>query len=685
MRLSKSDITITIVVLLIVAGLSFLLYQSLNRILDAGSRKPIGKIIFKERVAQRRFSREPIWENLRTESPVYHQDTIRTENLSEAEIVLNDGTSIALEENTLIVLNFLNDEATLDFSYGGLRASSGEGTDLKVISGDTEVDLSGAAARLSSDSKDDLELMVTRGRGRLDKNGQVVDVDTNEIASVGAGDIKRTTVSALLQEPANGAKKIIDKNISNVTFQWKANQPMTIEVARTRDFRAVVSRTIGNGIANLPLAAGIYYWRATGADGQSTPPFSFTLIAKQSVVLHTPYQNQSIPTQVNSNEALVQFSWSKLDLATSYDLVIATDPLGANVVKRESSMTTLINVTLPQGQYFWQVVPKSTMLEATSPSTFTGFSVSHSEKQPLPSLISPSGNSFLKPLIKDTGIVFTWKSSLPNQSYTLQISENPNFNHLIINQPVSAGMARINQELPNGQLYWRLVDSDQVATALLGFFIQGNTELTPIYPILRNQVITEINEPVVFRWQGSTGLDGGFRLVVSKTTNFEQPIANLFSLVEMANLKLDQGLYYWKVIQISKQGQILGESRVESFELQQRPMPVVPVQPLASSSVDMTKTDQLSFSWKQVPNAVSYQFKLFKEPNHTEIFKKETNQNQITIKDLSLLDTGSFSWSVTVKTKDKKPESKEIVTQFQIQLQEGQAPTFISPDTIFIQ
>ncbi|MBW7857891.1 MAG: FecR domain-containing protein [Leptonema sp. (in: Bacteria)] len=686
MRLSKSDITITIVVLLIVAGLSFLLHRSLNQILDAGSRKPIGKIIFKERVAQRRFSREPIWENLRTESLVYHQDTIRTENLSEAEIVLNDGTSIALEENTLIVLNFLNDEATLDFSYGGLRAASGEGAELKVRSGDAEVDLSGADARLSSDSKDDLELMVTRGRGRLDKNGKVIDVGVNEVASVGDGDIKKTEIAAQLQEPANGSKKIVDRPIANVAFQWQANQPMTIEIARTRDFRAVVSRTIGNnGSANIPLAAGLYFWRAVSANSQPTPPFSFTLIPQQSVVLHTPYQNQSIPTQVNSSEATVQFSWSKLDLATSYDLVISSDPAGANVIRRESSTTTLISVALPQGQYFWQVIPKSTMSEATSASAFSGFSVSHLEKLPPPLPIAPAGTSFLKPLIKDDGVVFTWKSTLAHQSYSFQISTSPNFNQLIVNQPVSAGMARINQELPDGHLFWRLVDSEQTSSGVLDFYIRGNTEVTQIYPILQKEVLTEVNEPITFQWQGATGLAGGFRLIVSNTANFGQPIINQFFNTETAQLKLDQGLYYWKVAQVNEKGQLLGESRVESFQLVQRPAQVAPVQPIASSTVDMTKTNQLAFSWKPVVDAVSYQFKLYKEPNHIELFKKDTNQNQIIIDQLDLLDTGNFSWSVSVKTAKQKAESKETITQFQIKLQEGQAPEFISPDTIFIK
>ena len=683
MRLSKGDITFTAIALLVALLLSTLLYLDLNRTLDAGDRQPVGKIVFKERVAQRRLDREPVWENLRTETPVYNRDTIRTENLSEAEIVLNDGSRIALEENTLIVLNFAENEALLDFSYGGIRAASGDGADLKVRSGDTEVNLANAEARLSSDSPDTLQLEVKKGKAGLERGGQSNEISENEVASLDGSEIRTRPVSATLVEPADGERRIIETDKSRVLFRWTTAKPAKFELSRTRDFRAIVMSQPATGSVDLPLSPGIYFWRVVPAGEQATPPHSLSLLQKRGVVLHSPQNGSTLP--VRGAEASVQFSWSQLDLASSYQIIISRDAGGSDIVRQESAHTTLLTMPLPPGHYFWSVKPVSAMAEAVSASAVNSFEVKRLEKMPPPVPVAPAGATFLQRAVAEKGIVFAYKSIIQGGRYTVQISSDPEFGQPIVSESTTTGSLLLKRSLPEGTYYWRVLTEEGDPSGVLNFAIRSKTEVTSIFPVADRSVVLERDEAVAVRWQGSAGIPGGYRLIVSKAADLKNPIIDQPSASEGSQVKLDPGLYYWKVIQTGLSGEALGESRIERFTVAVRPAKVMPVYPLAQTPVDMTQQENILFRWRPVAGATAYRFRLYREPGRKQVFEQLTPGNQLLFNRLDLLDTGLFSWSVTARTKETDAESEETIVPFRIILDQGQKPEFISPDTIFVK
>lgn len=683
MRLSKGDITFTAIALLVALLLSTLLYLDLNRTLDAGDRQPIGKIVFKERVAQRRLDREPIWENLRTETPVYNRDTIRTENLSEAEIVLNDGSRIALEENTLIVLNFADNEALLDFSYGGIRAASGDGADLKVRSGDTEVNLANAEARLSSDSPDSLQLEVKKGKAGLERGGQSNEISENEVASLDGSEIKTRPVSATLLEPADGERRIIEADKSRVLFRWTTAKPAKFELSRTRDFRAIVMSQPATGSVDLPLSSGVYFWRVVPAGEQATPPRSLSLLQKRGVVLHSPQNGRTLP--VRGAEASVQFSWSQLDLASSYQIIVSRDAAGSDIVRQESAHTTLLTMPLPPGNYFWRVKPVSSVAEAVSASAVNSFEVKRLEKMPPPVPVAPAGATFLQRVVAEKGMVFAYKSTIQGERYTVQVSSDAKFGQPIVSESTTTGSLLLKRNLPEGTYYWRVLTEEGDPSGVLNFSIRSKTEVTSIFPVADRSVVLERDEAVAVRWQGSAGIPGGYRLIVSKAADLKNPVIDQPSASEGSQVKLDPGLYYWKVIQTGSSGEALGESRIERFTVAVRPAKVMPVYPLTQTPVDMTQQENILFRWQPVAGATAYRFRLYREPGRKQVFEQLTPVNQLMFNRLDLLDTGLFSWSVTARTKGTDAESEETVVPFRISLDQGQKPEFISPDTIFVK
>jgi hypothetical protein len=119
----KSDFVFIVVSIIILSILSYLLYHDIYKSSE-GAGKPIGTIVFKKRVALRKLKNQSIWEYLQNEYPVFNGDAIKTEEFSEAVLKLNDGTEIALNENTFIVLNFTDQERKIEFNYGSIEANS---------------------------------------------------------------------------------------------------------------------------------------------------------------------------------------------------------------------------------------------------------------------------------------------------------------------------------------------------------------------------------------------------------------------------------------------------------------------------------------------------------------------------------------------------------------------------------
>jgi hypothetical protein len=682
MRLSKGDIAFTAIALLVVVLLFILLYLDLNRTLDAGDRKPIGKIVFKERIAQRRLDREPVWENLRTESPVYARDTIRTENLSEAEIVLNDGSRIALEENTLIVLNFAGNEALLDFSYGGIRAASASGADLKVRSGNTEINLAGAEARLSSDRPDSIDLEVKKGRAAIQRGGISDEVSENEVASLERNEIKKNQASLTLLEPGDGERRIIESNTDQVVFRWSAEKPSRFELSRTRDFRAIIMSRNAAGSVEIPLSPGIYFWRVVQEGEKPVLPRGLSIIQKHTVTLYSPANGQALA--VRGSEAPVQFSWSPIDHASSYQVIVSRDASGNDVVRQESSYTTLITLSLPPGNYFWRIRPVSSVADAVFPSAVSAFTVKQLEKTNPPVPVSPADVTFLK-RIAEKGIVFSFKETLYGARYRIQVSKDPRFDRPLVSELTSTGSLLLRRDFPEGKYYWRVLTEDGEPSGVLSFSILNRADITPIFPAAGRFVVVERNEPVNFRWQSSAGSTGAYRLIISKDADLKNPVVDQLASAEASQVRLEQGQYYWKVIQTESTGEVIGESRIERCTVAIRPPAVIPEYPLAGAPVDMTQQDSILFRWKPVDGADSYHFRLYREPGRRPIFDRLTADSQLLLNRLDLLDTGLFSWSVTVRMKGSDVEGEEAVVPFRIKLDDGQRPEFLSPDTIFVK
>jgi len=106
----------------IILVFSLLLYLDMRGGRGGARTEEIGTITFKRQTAQRKYAEQVVWDDLAQSVPVYNYDTIRTADMSEAVVRLKDGTEIALNENSMVLLVMSSDDASVEFMRGSIAA-----------------------------------------------------------------------------------------------------------------------------------------------------------------------------------------------------------------------------------------------------------------------------------------------------------------------------------------------------------------------------------------------------------------------------------------------------------------------------------------------------------------------------------------------------------------------------------
>jgi len=125
--LKKMDFFV-IIFFLITAAISVNLFRlDLLNTINMRKEEPIGTVVIRKNIVQRRLSDRVLWDRLASGSPVYEGDLIRVADMSKAALYI-DGNSIDLGENTLIriIRAPLGKGFQIIMSEGNLSVLSGE-------------------------------------------------------------------------------------------------------------------------------------------------------------------------------------------------------------------------------------------------------------------------------------------------------------------------------------------------------------------------------------------------------------------------------------------------------------------------------------------------------------------------------------------------------------------------------
>lgn len=335
---------------------SVALYLDINADQSAEGREPVGTLIVKRRVAQRRFGDRVVWAPIDREEPVYSMDAIRTEAGSEAVIRLNDRTELFMAENTLIVLDFSSGTGAVEFLEGSIIARRTEGASLLALKADgVELSLAAGTADLSRADGRALVMGLSGGSATV-RVGGGAPTAAGPVLMIVDGSVSAPPPSPLPLSPGPGALIFGLGDEVDVRFSWDPAGlagPFTLEASRSRDFIAREALDTDAAEAELSLGGGTWYWRVRDASGNSSRTVAFRNIADSRPALLSPE-----PAAVISRRGAapaVGLSWRPSDEATGYDYELASD--AAFSAPAGGGMAGAAGVSLrglPDGTYYWR-------------------------------------------------------------------------------------------------------------------------------------------------------------------------------------------------------------------------------------------------------------------------------------------------------------------------------------------
>jgi hypothetical protein len=183
--------------------------------------------------------------------------------------------------------------------------------------------------------------------------------------------------------------------------------------------------------------------------------------APDAVELGKPLNNTTCLEAVNTNQ--VQFTWTPVTSATSYEIKITN--VKTNVTETKAATTSPALISLTAGEtYAWSIVSKSTKTSLTSTSPvwkffFAGTGESSSAPNPA-QLLSPISGESVDAL--NGQIKLSWKASdsdTPQESLTYELYIGEDFAKVSLNDVPKVKSSTNNVSVPvqTGKIYYWMV------------------------------------------------------------------------------------------------------------------------------------------------------------------------------------------------------------------------------------
>jgi len=239
--------------------------------------------------------------------PLEKGDVIQTGSEGMAKIVFNDGTNYTVKQDSLIVIeeNSANERQQTNVAVRVNTGTVDLATGTYLQGSKSEVKMDGAtaslapdsAARVSKDPKTQQdELLVTKGSGTVERNGETVKLADWEKASFGPNSAHLKKIKEIGPptpiSPANMMPIFISHDPKPVEFSWTpmANaKGYRLKIARNPYFSSlIVDRKIASSDVMVSgLSEGPYYWMVRSFDindkeSAESEKNRFTVIAQET-------------------------------------------------------------------------------------------------------------------------------------------------------------------------------------------------------------------------------------------------------------------------------------------------------------------------------------------------------------------------------------------------------------------
>lgn len=623
--MSKKEIITIIVLVLIIAFSGWSIYWEGHSGIRTASGRRVGTITYRYRIAQRRHGNSVVWEDVEQESPVYDNNLIRTDEISEATIELDDKTRIELDPESMIMLQLEGDRMKVNFQKGSvlLRRSEIEGADrMEIQAARRKVSIEAGDLRLTRQKGDALTVTSLKGRAELNDGKEVREVVTGQSARISGGVISIWALRLYPLLPPDNHRIFIDTKKATVHFSWRQATALVFEISKRRDFKKLlVRRNISDRRISAELEPGIYYWRLRKRNG--SVPGDFSDFRKLRIIRNPPMEvllpAQGAVFRYVSRPPLIHFAWRKHILALHYILEISDHPDFPKKLEERRVFRTGLGLALSQGTYYWRVRTSGPFRDAVSVSPVRRLRVVKGDKlaQPLPERPLPEAR-FDARSFAESGILFHWHQDPEIVQADIEIAADHDFQNPILRTHIPDNYLTFRRSLKPGRYFWRVRGRNESGTK------------SDFSKIVLFRVVKPPPEERPARTEPGAESSGENRAPDSSGV----PIAG----VDRSPV-------------ISAEGEQPVTCARKPPEFPDAPYLLFPPE---ESVVDMSSKDEIPFEWKKVPGAGDYRLRLFH--GGRMVFETKTKVSHYPLRDLTVLDTGKFQWTVekTVELEGKR-------------------------------
>ncbi|MDF3821232.1 FecR domain-containing protein [Leptospira sp. 96542] len=369
-----------------------------------------------------------------------------------------------------------------------------------------------------------------------------------------------------------------------------------------------------------------------------------------------------------SKEVNIQFSWKMEDGFKDPMIEISRSPSFQLSLIKEKVTGTLANFKLREGTYYWRIHVKNAKSGKKDTSDTGKFFVTKDE--PLKTQ-TPDINSEISYVSSLPLISLTWNQIATAKGYRVEVSESPKFSNLLKNLSVDSTQVSFD-DISEGNYYWRVFAVSAFAdtkdkesnTSSFKVIKQANYQTpTWIRPTNGSEVtLEEIQRgQAILIWEASSELtkfkvqiakDGKFQNTLQSeevTTNFFIPNWNKFGI----------GTLYARISGKSNEGKETEWSQVLKFSIAEKKQiievekednePKLEILSPSGTVVQMKGKSSLDFNWKSSSGFDKFELVLYQYngDRKTAIYRTITKDTKHSLKDLSILDEGSFSWELS--------------------------------------
>lgn len=380
-RLTKKDFIVFFVCFCILLFCGLYLYQDFfpKREIDLSKEKQ-GFITFKYRVAQVKPSNRMIWEDAEQMLPIYNLDSVRTDDLSEAIVTLNNGMKIELDPDSMFILNIQDKKLTLDLKNGSFMVSGSTDPNTEIKFKSLKLKLDSAEVKLSEKEKN-LEVNVLKGKASTEYNNSRKELFAKERILVDSEKKELVKLEEKFENlnPEMNSRFFSEVKDKELEFSFKTNltPEFYIEFSKYPNFKEVfLKEKLKESSFKNSFSEGIYYWRIVKEKDISNIN-KFRIIENSASELIYPSPNEVIFT--NEKKIKIRFLWNKKLWVLNYKIIISKDENFTNILEEKTLSRNAILFELEKGKYFWKVESSNNLNQSSKFSKVSSFEIDMEE------------------------------------------------------------------------------------------------------------------------------------------------------------------------------------------------------------------------------------------------------------------------------------------------------------------